>query len=327
VKRRQFITLLGGVAAWPLAASAQQPDRVQRIGVLMGFTEGDREWLTRLAAFRAALQALGWIDGRNVRFDIRWAAGDPERARAAAAELVGLAPDVIFACPHFAIAAMRRETRTIPIVGVLAGDPVEAGFVQSYARPGGNITAFLLFDTNINTKFLQLLKDIAPHLSRVAVMQTASSSWRGDFRVVEAVALSFAVEPTAMIIGDAADVERALVAFAREPNGGLILPPDNGTSRHRELITALAAKHRLPAVYASREFVALGALIYYGADFADIFRRSASYADRILRGAKPAELPVQAPTKFELVLNLKAAKALGLTVPPGLLIAADEVIE
>jgi ABC-type uncharacterized transport system substrate-binding protein len=332
MRRREFITLLGGAAAapallWPFAARAQQGDRMRRLGILMGFADSDREWQVRLTAFRTALQGFGWTEGRNLRFDIRWSAGDPDRPRVFAAELAASAPDVILASPHFVVGAMRQQTRTLPIVAIQSGDPVAAGFVQSYARPGGNVTAFLLFEATISAKFLQLLKEIAPHLTRVAVIQAQSSSWRGDFRAVEVAARSLAVKPTAMIVRDAADIERAIVAFAGEPNGGLISPPDALTIRHRDLIIALAAKHRLPAVYSGREFMSSGGLMFYGADFTDVFRQSASYVDRILRGASPGELSVQAPTKFELVINLKAAKALGLDVPPTLLIRADEVIE
>jgi putative ABC transport system substrate-binding protein len=328
IGRRDLIAALGGAAAsWPLAARAQQPGRVRRIGVLMGFRESDPAWQAHVAALRAGLEKLGWADGRNVRIDQRWAMADPDRARAYAAELVAAAPDVIFACPHFAAQAVHRQTRSIPTVVVQSGDLVSAGFAQSHARPGGNVTGFMLFEATINTKFLQLLKDIAPRVSRVAVVQSHNSGWRGDFAAIEAVAGLFAVQPIATLVRDAADIERAIVALASEPNGGLILPPDSLTSSHRELIIALAAKHRLPAVYSGHIFVTAGGLMHYGTDFADIFRRAASYVDRILRGAKPADLPVQAPTKFELVINLKTAKALGLEVPPTLLVRADEVIE
>jgi putative ABC transport system substrate-binding protein len=238
-----------------------------------------------------------------------------------------LAPDVILVSPHFAAAAMYRQTRTVPIVAVQSGDLVDAGFTQSHARPSGNVTGFTLFEASLTAKFLQLLKEIAPQLARVAVMQSASSGWRGDFRVVESVAQSHAVEAIAEIVRDAADIERAMAALAGEPNGGLILPPDAVSIRHRQLIISLAAKHRLPAVYSGREFVTDGGLMFYGTNFTDVFRRAASYVDRILRGAKPSDLPVQAPTKFELVINLKTAKALGLDVSPALLIRADEVIE
>jgi len=328
MRRREFITLLGGAAAaWPFAARAQQPDRVRRIGVLMGFTENDPEWRANFAAFRAALAELGWMDGRNLRIDVRWTAGDPDRTRAAAAELDGLAPDVILASPHFAAVAMSRQTRTTAIVAVQSGDLVDAGFTQSHARPSGNVTGFSLYEASITAKFLQLLKEIAPQLNRVAVMQSASSAWRGDFRAVESVAPSHAVKATAAIVRDAADIERATAALAGEPNGGLILPPDAMSIRHRQLIISLAAKYRLPAVYSGREFVTDGGLMFYGTNFTDVFRRAASYIDRILRGAKPLDLPVQAPTKFELVINLKTAKALGLDISPALLIRADEVIE
>jgi putative ABC transport system substrate-binding protein len=328
MRRREFITLLGGaVASWPLAARAQQGERMRRVGVLMGFAESDRDWQARVTALRAALQELGWTDGHNIRFDVRWTPANPDRMRAIAAEFAAQAPDVLFACPHFAVAALHQETRTIPIVAVQSGDLVSAGLAESHARPGGNVTGFITFEATINTKFLQLLKDIAPQANRVAVMQSQSSAWRGDFAAIEAVARSFRVQPIQTLVRDAADIDGAITAFAREPNGGLILPPDNITIRHRDLIIALAAKHRLPAVYSFREFVTAGGLMFYGADFTDIFRRAAPYVDRILRGAKPADLPVQAPTKFELVIDLKAAKALGLPVPPGLLVAADEVIE
>jgi putative ABC transport system substrate-binding protein len=332
VKRREVIALLGGAAAAssvsrPLPLSAQTTERVRRVGVLMGFAESDPEWQAYLAAFRAGLQELGWTDGRNVRIDYRWAVGDRDRLRGYPEELIGLAPDVIFASPHFAVRALHQQTRTIPIVAVQSGDLVEAGFAQSHARPGGNVTGFLLFETTISAKFLQLLKEVAPHVARVAVMQSESSAWRGDFRAIEAAARSLAVEPIATIVRDADDIERAIVAFASEPNGGLICPPDAATIRHRDLIVSLAAKHRLPAVYSGREFVTSGGLMFYGTNFADIFRRAASYVDRILRSAKPADLPVQSPTKFELVVNLKTATALGLTVPTSILLLADKVIE
>jgi putative tryptophan/tyrosine transport system substrate-binding protein len=329
IRRRTFLSLLGGAAAaWPRAARAQQGERMRRIGVVMGFAENDRDWQARVTALRAALQELGWTDGRNVRFDVRWTSPNPDRVRAIAAELVAQAPDVLFGCPHFAVAAMHRETRAVPIVAVQSGDLVSAGLAQSLARPGGNVTGFISFEATINTKLLQLLKDIAPQVNRVAVMQGQSSAWRGDFAAIEAVARSIRVQPIQILArDDAADIEGAITAFAREPHGGMILPPDNTTIRHRELIIALAAKHRLPVVYALWEFVAAGGLMFYGADFTDIFRRAASYVDRILRGAKPADLPVQAPTKFELVINLKTAKALGLEVPTTLLARADEVIE
>jgi putative ABC transport system substrate-binding protein len=326
MKRRQFITLLGGAAAaWPVTARAQLPERMRRVGILWGQAESNPDG--PFAVFRTALQELGWTDGRNIRIDVRWTAADPNLIRAYATELVGLAPDVIFATPHPAVVAAQQQTRTIPIVAMGSGDPVEAGLAQSHARPGGNLTGFMNFEKTINAKFLQLLKDIAPHVTRVAVIQTEGSAWRGDFGAVEAVARSFAVQPVGMIVRDATDIERTIVAFAREPNGGLIWPPDSVTTSHRELIVALAAKHRLPAVYASRQWITSGGLMFYGADNADTYRRAAGYVDRILRGEKPGELPIQAPTKFDLGINLKTAKALGLDVSSTLQMGANEVIE
>jgi putative tryptophan/tyrosine transport system substrate-binding protein len=328
VRRRDVMTLLGGAAAaWPLAVRGQQGERMRCIGVLMGFAESDPEWQARLAAMLTVLPALGWTDGRNVRIDYRWAVGDSDRLRGYPKELIALAPDVLFACPHYAIMALYEQTRTIPIVGIQSGDFVAAGFAQSHARPGGNVTGFTVFEATISTKFLQLLKDIAPQTARVCVMQAQGSAWRGDFGAIDAVTQSFGVEAVGAIVRDSNDIERTIVEFAGQPNGGLIFPPDAVTIRHRELIIALAAKHRLPAVYSGREFLAAGGLLSYATDQRDIFRRAASYVDRILRGAKPADLPVQAPVKFELVINLKTAKALGLDVPLTLLARADEVIE
>ncbi len=331
MKRREFLALLGGASAAPIilprSARAQQAERMRRVGVLMGFAESDGVWQARITPFRASLQQLGWTEGRNVRIDVRWTGTNPERTRAQAAEIVAQAVDVIFACPHTAAAAIFQLTRTMPIVVAISGDPVRAGFVKSYARPGGNVTGFTLFEATINTKYLQLLKDIAPHVNRILVMQAEGSTWRGDFREIEAAARSFAVQPVHSIVRDATDIERAISAFAREPNGGMIFPPDATTIEHRELIVRLAAKHRLPAVYSSRGPVVESGLIYYSTDITDIFRRSASYVDRILRGAKPADLPVQAPSKYELVINLKTAKALGLNVPLHLQQLANEVIE
>jgi putative tryptophan/tyrosine transport system substrate-binding protein len=327
MQRREFISLLGGAtAAWPLAARAQQDDRIRRIGVLMDYPERDPQWSAHLATFQAALHDLGWTDGRNVQMAIRWAASDPDPS-APAAELIALSPEVIFASPHRAVAAMRKQTATTPIVAAISGDPIRAGFVQSYARPGGNITAFLFFETTINTKYLQLLKEIAPTVTRAAVIQSENSAWRGDFTVIETAARSIAVETVAMLVRSEQDIEREIAEFASRPNGGLIVPPDTVTIQHRRLILALAAEHHLPAVYASRGFVTDGGLMCYTADFADVFRGAASYVDRILRGEKPADLPVQTPTRYELVINLKTAKALGLDVPPMLLVRADEVIE
>jgi putative tryptophan/tyrosine transport system substrate-binding protein len=328
MRRREFITLLGSAAgAWPLAARGQQADRLRRVGIISAIAESDPEGRARVAAFVRGLQRAGWTEGRNVRIDYRWGAIDPDRARADAAELAGLAPDAIFAVSAPAVAAMRERTRTIPIVIVQNGDPVQADSVQSFARPGGNVTGFLGFEPTINAKYLQLLKDIAPNVTRVAVMQFENSTWRGDFSAIQAVARSFAVTPIATVVHDAGEIERAMAAFAREPNGGLIMPPDANTNLQRDLIIALAAKHRLPAVYSRRNFVVAGGLLSYGADLFDLYDRAASYVDRILKGEKPGELPVQAPTKFELVINLKTAKALGLDVSTSLQMGASEVIE
>ena len=293
----------------------------------MGFPESDHEWHARIAAMRSALQGSGWTDGRNIRIHYRWGVSERDRLASVSAELVALAPDVIFACPHFAVKALHDLTRTVPIVAVQSGDLVEAGFAQNHARPGGNVTGFTSYEPTFNAKFLQLLKEIAPQVTRVGVIQSQSSSWRGDFAAVEAVSPSLNVEPVKVIIRDAADIERAMGMLADKPNGGLIIPPDAVTIRHRELIVDLAAKHRLPAVYSLREFMPAGGLMCYGADFPDMFRRAAAYVDRILRGERAGDLPVQLPTRFELVINLKTAKALGITVPPKLLFTADEVIE
>jgi putative ABC transport system substrate-binding protein len=328
MKRREFITLLGGAAAvWPLAAGAQQPGRMRRVIFLGNGQESDPRPRVNAAAFRDALQRQGWTVGRDLQIDYRWGAIDPDRARAYATEFAASAPDVIFVQAGPVVTAMREQTRTIPIVFTGSGDPVQAGSVQSFARPGGNVTGFVSFEATINAKYLQLLKDIAPNVTRVAVMQFENSTWRGDFSVIEKVAPSLAITPIAAVVHDAGEIERTMAAFARAPNGGLILPPDGRSSANSDLIVALAAKHRLPAVYSARPYVVGGGLMSYGADRHDIFRRAASYVDRILKGEKPADLPVQAPTKFELVINLKTAKALDLDVSLPLLTRADEVIE
>jgi putative ABC transport system substrate-binding protein len=330
IRRRELITLVGGAAAaWPLAARAQQDDRVKRLGILLATTDTDANVEAANAALLQELAQLGWTEGRNLRVDFRRVdSNERDLIRPHAGSLVRAAPDVIYTSPAGAAQVLQGLTRTIPIVFVQVADPVQAGMVQSLTRPGGNFTGFVLFEPSINTKYLQLLKDMAPKLTRVAVLQSAPTSRRGDFAVVESVAQSFAVAAIAMVVrDDAADVERAIAAFAREPNGGLILPPDNVTSRrHRDLIVALAAKHRLPAIYPTRQFVQAGGLMAYATSPLD-FRLVASYVDRILRGAKPSELPVQIPTKFELVIKLKTASDLGLTIPPSLFALADEVIE
>jgi putative tryptophan/tyrosine transport system substrate-binding protein len=309
----------------PAAARAQQTGPVRRLGVLMSFAETDPDGLA--AAFREALHNLGWIDGRTLRIDYRWDGVDAARAGRPAAELATFVPDVIFVDGAPAVAAMRQQSATVPIVFIQSGDPVQAGAVQGFARPGSNLTGFMSFESTINAKYLQLLKDIAPNTTRVAVMQFENSTWRGDFSVIETVAPSLAVRPIAAVVHDLAEIERAMAALAQEPNGGLVLPPDGRTASNSDLIVALAAKYRLPAVYSNRSYVVDGGLMSYGADRLDIFRRAASYVDRILNGERPSDLPVQAPTKFELVINLKTAKALGLDVSIALLTRADEVIE
>ena len=326
MKRREFITLLGGAVAWPLVARAQQADRIKRLGILVGATEAEVQ--ASNAALLRELAQLGWTEDRTLRVDYRLAgSNDPDTIRPHAEALVRAGPDVIFAAPATAVQVLQRLTHTIPIVFFQSGDPVQGGSVQSLTRPGGNITGFVSFEPSINTKYLQLLKDMAPNLARVAVLQSRASSWRGDFKVIESVARSFAVAPAAIVVrDDAAEIEQAIAAFAREPNGGLILPPDNITQHHRALIVTRAAKHRLPAIYAIRQAVEIGGLMSYAAARLD-YRLVASYVDRILRGAKPGELPVQTPTKFQLVINLKTATDLGLTIAPSLFALADEVIE
>jgi putative tryptophan/tyrosine transport system substrate-binding protein len=324
--RREFITLLGGTAlAWPLAGHAQQPPR---IGVLTPFNDRDTEGQSRVSAFREALREAGWVDGRNIRIEYRWAAGDPDRIRAYAAEIVGLAPEAILANSTPVLAALRKETQTIPIVFIGVSDPVGVGFVASLARPGGNLTGFANFEPEMGGKWLQELKAVAPSVNRVAfILNRQNASWASLFREIEAVAPTLGVDATAVEGRDAAEIERAITAFGGQSKGGLIVQPDGITSAHRQLIIDLAAKHGLPAVYPFRFFAADGGLMAYDVNAVDQFRRAASYIDRILRGAKPAGLPVQAPTKFELVINLKTAKALGLKIPEAVLARADEVIE
>ncbi len=328
--RREFITLLGGAAAaWPLAARAQQSDRARRIGVLFGLAENDPESQIRIAAMRDELQKKGWTEGHNLRLDFRWAPGDVALMRAFAKELVELQPDVIIAHATPAATALLKETRTIPIVFAQVSDPVGAGFVQSFARPGGNITGFTNYEYNtIGGKWLELLKRIAPNVRRVAVIFNPDATpFEVYLRSVNAAAPSFSVEVTPAPARDAAGVERETASFAREPDGGLLVLPDIFTGSHRAPIIAAAARHALPAIYPFRFFATNGGLIAYGVEPLDIYRRAAGYVDRILRGEKPADLPVQAPTKFELVINLRTAKALGLDVPLQLQQLADEVIE
>jgi putative ABC transport system substrate-binding protein len=328
MKRRAFITLLGGAAAWPLAARAQQREQMRRIGVLMNLSSDDAEGQARNTAFLQGLQELGWTVGRNVQIDYRWGAGDADRIRKFAAELIALAPDVILSAGSPSVAALQQATRTVPIVFATVVDPVSSGFVDTLARPGGNITGFTLFEYSISGKWLQLLKEIAPRMTRAAVIRDpALTAGGGQLGVIQAVAPSVGAEVTPVNVRDAGEIERAITAFALSPNGGLVVTGSTLAGVHRDLIIALAARHQLPAVYAQRYFVTGGGLISYGPDSIDPYRRAASYVDRILKGEKPAGLPVQAPTKYELVINLKAAKALGLTVPDSLLPRADEVIE
>jgi putative tryptophan/tyrosine transport system substrate-binding protein len=329
MQRREFITLLGGAAAaWPLAARAQQPDRVRRIGVLMGYAESDPEGQRCIKAFLQGLQELGWAPGRNVQIEYRWGGADPDRIQTYATEIVGLKPDVILAQTALVLVPLQQETQTIPIVFMQVMDPVESGFVASMARPTGNLTGFAPFEASVTTKWLEMLKEISPSVIQVAVILNPDQSPNVVMlRAIEAVAPSLGVHLTVAGVHDAADIERAVNALMRESNGGLIVLPNPIVFSHRELIITLAAQHHLPAVYPYRYFVADGGLMSYGADIVDQYRQAATYIDHILKGAKPADLPVQAPTKYELVINLTTAKALGLTVPPSLLTRADEVIE
>jgi putative ABC transport system substrate-binding protein len=323
--RRQFLGVLGGAAvAWPLVAHAQQ---MRRIGVLLAFPESDLERQPRVAAFQKGLQELGWTDGRNVRIDYRWAVGDADRVRYAA-ELVALAPDVIMATTGATVGALQQASHTVPIVFVTVIDPVGGGWVASLARPGGNATGFAAFEFSMGGKWLELLKEIAPRVTRVAVIRDPSvPAGSGLFAAIQTVAPSFGVELISVGVRDASEIERGIAAFAREANGGLIVPVPSSVTLHRELLITLAARHRLPAIYSARFFVTSGGLISYAPDPIDPYRRAASYVDRILKGEKPADLPVQAPTKYELIINLKTAKALGLEIPPTVLARADEVIE
>ena len=328
MQRREFITLLGGAAAaWPLPARAQQA--VRRIGVLMPYAESDPDGQNRLQPFRTRLRELGWTDGGNVRIDYRWAAGVVDRFRTAAAELVVLKPDVILADATPSVAALQRETRTIPIVFVGVNDPIGSGFVQSLARPGGDITGFTNYEFSMGGKWLGLLKEMAPSLARVAVIFNPTTAPYADsyLRALEAAAPLLGVAVNAMPVHGTAEIDRAIGAFAREPNGGLLTLPDIFLVTHRDRILVLAAQHRLPMITTNEVYVRDGGLMSYALKVSDMFQGAASYVDRILRGTKPADLPVQFPTKFALIINLKTARALGLTVPNTLLVSADEVIE
>jgi putative ABC transport system substrate-binding protein len=325
MQRREFISLLGSAAMLPLGARAQQPERIRRIGVLMPYAKDNPEGLARMAAFIRELQQLGWTDGRNVKIEYRWDIGD---LRKAATELLTLSPDVILANATPAVAALQQATHTVPIVFTQVADPVSAGFIASLAKPGGNITGFTNFDYNIAVKWLELLKEIAPNVARVGVIRepTVTASI-GQLAAINSVARSFGVEVSPLGGPDARDIERTVTEFARGPNGGLISAASPLSINNRGLIISLAAQHRLPATYPYRFFVADGGLVCYGPDSIEPHRQAARYIDRILKGEKPSDLPVQAPTQYELVINLKTAKALGLTVPPSLLARADQVIE
>jgi putative tryptophan/tyrosine transport system substrate-binding protein len=327
IGRRQFLATLGGAtAAWPLAARAQRGERVRRVGVLMNLAVSDPEGEARSAAFLEALQQLGWSDGRNVRIDYRWAAGDAGRFHRYAEELLALVPDVILASATPSVQALQQATRTVPIVFAIVADPVGAGFVDSLARPGGNVTGFTPFEYGMSGKWLELLKEIAPRVTRVAVLRDLTIGL-GQLGAIQSVAPSLGVELTPVGVRDAGEIERAVGAFARGSNGGVIVTASTSAIIHRELITTLAARNKLPAVYYERFWVAGGGLMSYGPDFRDQFRRAAGYVDRILKGEKPGDLPVQTPTKYELVVNLKTARTLSIDIPTTVLARADEVIE
>src|SRR5262245_20278484 len=329
MRRREFITLLGGAAAWPLAANAQ-PERMRRIAVLTGsgVDADDADMRARFGAFQQALQELGWTQGRNVQFDFRFGSGDPDAIRRHATEMVALSPDVILASGAATVPAVFQASRSIPVVFTSVVDPVGAGFVESMARPGGNATGFVLLEYSMSVKQLEALKEIAPRVTRAAVLRDADlTSGIGQFGAIQSAAPSLRVEVTPVSVRDAQVIERSVASFAQVPNGGLIATASALTVVHRDLIIRLAARYKLPAVFHRRLFVVSGGLMSYGTDVVDQFRRAAGYVDRILKGEKPPDLPVQAPPEYELVVNLKTAKALGLEVPPTLLARADEVIE
>jgi putative ABC transport system substrate-binding protein len=320
--------LLGGAARWPFAARAQQPGQVRRIGVMISLAENDPEAQENAAALRDGLAKLGWTEDRNIRIDYRWGVGDPARARAAAKELLALSPDVIMPATTQMLAAVKEATGSVPVVFVNISDPVGTGFVESLARPGGNVTGFTNFEYAMGEKWLQTLKDIALGVTRTAIIANPKNPNTALYlRAIEPAAKALALQLTVTPVNDAAEIERTIAAFAGVPNGGLLVMPDPLTITHRELIVALAARHRLPAAYPYRFFVTSGGLMSYGIDRVDLYRRAAAYVDRVLKGAKAGDLPIQQPTKFELIINLKTAKLLGLTVPPTLLATADEVIE
>ncbi len=328
MKRRAFISGLGGAAAWPFVARAQQGERVRRIGVLFPVSEGDPEAQRRLAAFSKKLQQLGWTDGLNMQLETRWSTGDPSGTRTAAAELVAHTPDLILVQGGVGMQAMLETNRSVPVVFAIVPDPVGSGFVASLARPAGNATGFMMFEYNLVGKWGELLKRIAPNVTRAAILWDPTITVGvGQFAVIQSVAPSLGIEVSPINLSDAAEIERAIVAFAQLPNGGLILSASAKSAIYHHLIITLAERHKLPAVYHERFYAAAGGLISYGPNFVDQFRQAAEYVDRILKGERPADLPVQAPKKYELVVNLKTARALGLTVPSSLLAGADEVIE
>jgi len=328
MRRREFITFATGAAAWPLLARAQQTDQMRRIGYLTGGNRDNAEIKERLSAFTGELQNLGWTEGRNVRIDVRASGGDAATTRQFAKELVALKPDVILVTGSLPAASMLETTRTVPIVFALVADPVGAGIVDSLARPGGNATGFMLFEYTLSAKWPELLKQVAPNVTRVAVPRdSTATAGIGQFAVIQALAPSVGLEVTAINVRDAREIEKAMSGFAQTANGGLIVTAGPGTLIHRDLIVALAARHRLPAIYFDRYSVSVGGLFSYGPRIIDQYRQAAGYIDRILKGEKPGDLPVQAPNKYELVINLKTAKALGLTIPPAMLARADEVIE
>jgi len=329
MRRRKFIAGVAATAALPLSARAQQqPERMRRIGIILPAAADDAEFPAMVAAFLQSLAQLGWTVGRNVRIDTRWATANAAEIHRHAAELAALAPDVILAYGSSTVGPLLQATRTVPIVFPIAGDPVAAGFVDSLARPGGNVTGFMTLEYSQSAKWLELLKQVAPDVTRVAVLRNpATPTGPAEFGIIQAVAPSLRVEVNPANMRDAGEIERTIAVLARAPNGGLIVTAGAGAQVHRDLIVMLAARHKLPAVYYERSFVAAGGLMSYGASYIDQFRQSAGYVDRILKGEKPADLPVQAPTKYELVVNLKTAKALGLAMPPSVLARADQVIE
>jgi putative tryptophan/tyrosine transport system substrate-binding protein len=328
MNRRDVIGLLGSATAWPLTARAQQSERTRTIGLLLPIAKDDPDYQPWIAAFKEALQELGWVDGRNARFDIRWATANPAEIRKQASELAALTPDVILAPGTSTVGPLTQATHTVPIVFPIIADPVAGGFVDSLARPGGNATGFMLFEYSISGKWLELLKQIAPGVRRVAVFgDPDTATGPAQFGVIQAVSPSLKVEVSSFNKRAGSDIEHAIMNFARSPNGGLIVTAGAPAFLRRELIITLAAQHKLPAVYFDRSFVAAGGLLSYGPDRTDLYRRAAGYVDRILKGEKPANMPVQAPTKYQLVINLKTAKALGLEVPIHLQQLADELIE